>query len=217
MKLSIRDLRKNCQKPVNKKSQKWAAAADSTTTWAFLTAILQQHQMEQDWKKIARRWTSVSVWRTKRRRKARLLWRCNKKVLWDNRQSGAITITRSSGGCCSLFTKGPTGTVATPGRNGQGLSEDNQSRWRGDFWFYTLILCLYFLLEDINRQGLLKTPIRAAKAMLYFTKGYEENFDGKLLFEFLQLIKIRCLEWSCFWWGYGRNGTWRIIPHDNLQ
>lgn len=32
--------------------------------------------------------------------------------------------------------------------------------------------------EDINRQGLLKTPQRAAKAMLYFTKGYEENFDG---------------------------------------
>lgn len=33
--------------------------------------------------------------------------------------------------------------------------------------------------EDIHRQGLLKTPLRAAKAMLYFTKGYEENFDGK--------------------------------------
>jgi len=33
--------------------------------------------------------------------------------------------------------------------------------------------------EDINRQGLLKTPVRAARAMLFFTKGYEENFDGK--------------------------------------
>jgi len=31
--------------------------------------------------------------------------------------------------------------------------------------------------EDVNRQGLLKTPERAAKAMLFFTKGYEENFD----------------------------------------
>lgn len=29
--------------------------------------------------------------------------------------------------------------------------------------------------EDPNRQGLLKTPERAAKAILYFTKGYEEN------------------------------------------
>lgn len=34
--------------------------------------------------------------------------------------------------------------------------------------------------EDVNRQGLLKTPQRAAKAMLFFTKGYEENFDGSL-------------------------------------
>lgn len=34
--------------------------------------------------------------------------------------------------------------------------------------------------EDTNRQGLLKTPQRAAKAMLYFTKGYEENLDDIL-------------------------------------
>ncbi|CEF63336.1 GTP cyclohydrolase 1 [Strongyloides ratti] len=31
--------------------------------------------------------------------------------------------------------------------------------------------------EDLNRQGLIKTPARAAKAMLYFTKGYDENLD----------------------------------------
>lgn len=29
--------------------------------------------------------------------------------------------------------------------------------------------------EDPNRQGLRETPIRYARAMLYFTKGYEEN------------------------------------------
>ncbi|KAI1733231.1 GTP cyclohydrolase I domain-containing protein [Ditylenchus destructor] len=34
--------------------------------------------------------------------------------------------------------------------------------------------------EDVNRQGLAKTPMRAAKAMLFFTKGYEENFDDIL-------------------------------------
>jgi len=34
--------------------------------------------------------------------------------------------------------------------------------------------------EDPLRQGLLKTPERAAKALLYFTKGYEENLDDVL-------------------------------------
>ncbi|CAJ0582865.1 unnamed protein product, partial [Mesorhabditis spiculigera] len=34
--------------------------------------------------------------------------------------------------------------------------------------------------EDVNRQGLLKTPERAAKAMLDFTRGYEQNLDELL-------------------------------------
>ena len=29
--------------------------------------------------------------------------------------------------------------------------------------------------EDVNREGLIKTPDRAAKAMLFFTRGYNEN------------------------------------------
>lgn len=32
--------------------------------------------------------------------------------------------------------------------------------------------------EDVERQGLVKTPQRAARAMLEFTKGYEMNLDG---------------------------------------
>lgn len=33
--------------------------------------------------------------------------------------------------------------------------------------------------EDPSRQGLLKTPERAAKAMMFFTKGYKENIAGE--------------------------------------
>lgn len=47
--------------------------------------------------------------------------------------------------------------------------------------------------KDFKRQGLLKTPSRAAEAMLYFTKGYEENLHGKCLhmtFEHMCIFKI---------------------------
>ncbi len=36
---------------------------------------------------------------------------------------------------------------------------------------------LHSIGEDPNRQGLLKTPDRAAKAILHFTKGYEESLQ----------------------------------------
>lgn len=34
--------------------------------------------------------------------------------------------------------------------------------------------------EDPDREGLRATPLRAAKAFCYFTKGYEETIQGSL-------------------------------------
>lgn len=40
-------------------------------------------------------------------------------------------------------------------------------------------LLLGGLGENPDRQGLIKTPERAAKAMLFFTKGYDQSLEGK--------------------------------------
>ena len=40
-------------------------------------------------------------------------------------------------------------------------------------------LLLTSLGENPDRQGLLKTPERAAKAMLFFTKGYDQTLEGE--------------------------------------
>lgn len=37
---------------------------------------------------------------------------------------------------------------------------------------------LKYIGEDVNREGLKKTPLRAAKAFEYLTKGYKDNLDN---------------------------------------
>lgn len=43
-------------------------------------------------------------------------------------------------------------------------------------------MLLSSLGENPDRQGLLKTPERAAKAMLFFTKGYDQTLEGRQIY-----------------------------------
>jgi hypothetical protein len=43
----------------------------------------------------------------------------------------------------------------------------------------TILTCIG---EDPEREGLLKTPDRYAKALMFFTQGYERNIRGRFLF-----------------------------------
>jgi GTP cyclohydrolase I len=52
---------------------------------------------------------------------------------------------------------------------GTGTEEDPNVQKMADA-FKTILQCLG---EDVNREGLIKTPMRAAKAMVAFTKGYQ--------------------------------------------
>lgn len=51
-------------------------------------------------------------------------------------------------------------------------------------------MLLSALGENPERQGLLKTPERAAKAMLFFTKGYDQTLTGIYLFIIYIIIII---------------------------
>lgn len=42
--------------------------------------------------------------------------------------------------------------------------------------YYTNLI--KYIGEDVNREGLKKTPLRAAKAFEYLTKGYKDNLDS---------------------------------------
>ena len=58
---------------------------------------------------------------------------------------------------------------------------------------------LELLGEDVHREGLLKTPVRAAKAMYYATKGYREDpheIMSQAIFEFAgsRVITVKDIE-----------------------
>ena len=44
--------------------------------------------------------------------------------------------------------------------------------------------------EDPNREGLLDTPMRAAKAMTFFTKGYQETVQDVVKVDVIQLSNL---------------------------
>ncbi|GAA47467.1 GTP cyclohydrolase I [Clonorchis sinensis] len=75
--------------------------------------------------------------------------------LWDTQRDALPGSMRNS----------TTGLSCTQSQMGECFSELTAA--------YHLILI--GLGEDPQRQGLIKTPERAARAMLYFTKGYEER------------------------------------------
>uniref|UniRef100_T1HLN7 GTP cyclohydrolase 1 n=1 Tax=Rhodnius prolixus TaxID=13249 RepID=T1HLN7_RHOPR len=52
-------------------------------------------------------------------------------------------------------------------------------------------LLLASLGENPDREGLLKTPERAAKAMLFFTKGYDQCIEA-CRYDVLRTVKNHC-------------------------
>lgn len=78
------------------------------------------------------------------------------------------------------ITRSPCSSVMESWREERTRSvEDNEMSLPGIIAAYTTIL--RGLGEDPQRQGLLKTPYRAATAMQFFTKGYQEKIIGELL------------------------------------
>lgn len=77
------------------------------------------------------------------------------------------------------ITRAPHPSVMESWREERTRSvEDNEMSLPSIITAYTTIL--RGLGEDPERQGLLKTPYRAATAMQFFTKGYQEKIIGEL-------------------------------------
>lgn len=85
----------------------------------------------------------------------------------------------SAGGAAGDPSTVPSSSVMESWREERTRSlEDNEMSLPSIAAAYTTIL--RGLGEDPQRQGLLKTPWRAATAMQFFTKGYQEKIIGEL-------------------------------------
>lgn len=80
--------------------------------------------------------------------------------------------------CAEPVSQRPSSAVVESWREERTRSvEDNETSLPSLAAAYTTIL--RGLGEDTQRQGLLKTPWRAATAMQFFTKGYQEKIVGE--------------------------------------
>lgn len=80
--------------------------------------------------------------------------------------------------CAESGSQRPSSAVVESWREERTRSvEDNEMSLPSLAAAYTTIL--RGLGEDTQRQGLLKTPWRAATAMQFFTKGYQEKIVGE--------------------------------------
>ena len=87
------------------------------------------------------------------------------------------SLTLNSSAIHNTDTQQSTTSLDLPSRSrtlSQATAEHNDKITRMCDAFSTILECLG---EDITRNGLIKTPERAAKALAYFTKGYETNLN----------------------------------------
>lgn len=109
----------------------------------------------------------------------------------DKKDDGTSSVVN---GHCDGMVKRPAGGPSLPPAAESGSQRPVIESWREDRTrsvednemslpslaaAYTTIL--RGLGDDPQRQGLLKTPWRAATAMQFFTKGYQEKIIGEFL------------------------------------
>lgn len=75
---------------------------------------------------------------------------------------------------CNMHNGSKHNDVCRRERDSRDSDSDKLSRIEDA---YTTILSE--LGEDASREGLARTPLRAAKAMQFLTKGYKETIQGK--------------------------------------